>query len=162
MTRNISGLISAWHRPDSPWPDAPTPRGAKGRGLGYEKAVGKALARKLNGRPGYRLVPGPWFSFVDQNGPGNCQMDFLLFTPEGIVVVEVKLTDTFRATEQLRWLYFPILEKISPKPISGLVVCKNLRGSSGEVEWELDKALERVAGERRKIATLHWLGRNPF
>ena len=64
------------------------PRGSKGDGLRFERRVVKAIAGAKH---------SPWFLYIDQNGEGWCNPDLLLEIPQGIVVLECKLTDTWQA-----------------------------------------------------------------
>lgn len=92
------------------------PKGAKAKGLAYERAVGTAVGGNC----------GQWFHYIDAQGPGWCQTDVLLVSAKRVVVLECKLTDTEDAVEQLLHLYFPVLREVYRLPVYGVVVTKNL------------------------------------
>ena len=66
------------------------------------------------------------FEFVDNNGPGFCQLDLLLSTVELMIILEAKYTWVESGHRQLEELYIPVVERIFSKKTLGIVVCKNL------------------------------------
>lgn len=119
--RRIRGLISAsaCSRPECiPRGRA---RGVKAKGLRFEAAIAKACPKGQH---------GPWFRFLDSNGPGYCSPDLVFDLGALLLVLEVKLTWTPIAERQIRELYKPVLELALGKPVAGLVVCRNLTGET--------------------------------
>lgn len=89
-------------------------RGARGRGVQYEKKVRAWLSRKYEGW----YIPSPWLLYRLHNDSRLhwCQPDGLVIRPDlGIIWVhETKLRHTAEAWFQLMDLYLPILERIFP------------------------------------------------
>ena len=126
------------------------PRGTRAVGLRYERSLGKCLPLAEH---------GPWFEFVDKNGAGWCQPDYILsFRPRFMVVLECKLSWTFDAIEQLDDLYRPVVEKAFGIPSIGVVVTKNLANFPGY--WKVRPTLEAAiqAARADQISVWHWLG----
>lgn len=146
MPRKVKDLI--WVTPaDNPWP--PTrPRGSKGAGLRYQ--------RKVTLHTGG--IGGKWYKFLDANGVGFCSPDVLLPQQKLLLVLEVKLTDTPQAQEQLLDLYIPVLRQLWPGPIRGIVVAKSLTPASHSVCRSLREAITHPA----PAPVLHWLGQGRF
>ena len=122
--RKIVGL--EWARPLPLAALPPKRRGgtpAQREGLAYEAKVAKALPHGLS---------GVWFEFEDANGYGRCQPDLLLLKPSGVQIVEVKLTYTLAAWEQLFFLYKPVVEMWLGREVAVAQVCKNLAGGAGD------------------------------
>lgn len=92
-------------------------KGAKALGLRFQKVVEKALPAALHGQ---------WIRFRDNNGLGHAQPDILFATPEGLCLVECKLTDTAEADSQMTHLYRPLLSALWSGPIHQIVVVKYL------------------------------------
>jgi len=152
--RVISGL--SWAKP-CPRPACipkSRPRGTKGLGLAYERAVGKALLRE-----GRRPLLGQWFEFSDANGHGWCQTDLLLRSPcGGWVVLECKLTDVEQGRDQVRQLYLPVVGAALGRCLGGMVVAKHLSKATKpqSICSDLDSALAAVSlGD---LPLLHWIG----
>lgn len=116
MFRKVVGL--KWVRlAENPWPKTRL-KGAALLGKRYEAKVARELSYGLQGL---------WFRFEDANGIGYASPDLLCWTASGPMIVEVKLTATEEAWDQLRFLYGPLVERwlgVSPQLC---VVCKNLR-----------------------------------
>lgn len=87
-------------------------RGAKGRGINYERKV----QRILLDRYGDRYLPNPWVLFNDGSAykPRYCQPDGLLidFYRGKITIVEIKYNHCELAWWQLHKLYLPVVSKI--------------------------------------------------
>jgi hypothetical protein len=98
----------------------------------------------------------PWFEFVDANGRGFAQPDFVLRTKSEILLLECKLTDTLEAREQLQLLYTPLLEHVYRSPVRGVVVAKSLAPFSPDPVFTLREAL--AAAREGQLPVLHWLG----
>jgi hypothetical protein len=146
--RIIRGLLSA-ERSKNPWPTQGRFRGAKAEGIRYEKLVAKAT----NG------LHNQWFKFFDENGQGFCCPDVILDLPEGLFVLECKLTDTEYAKSQLLGLYLPIVSHVFGQPACGIVVTKHVGRKSYGITDSLADAITLAA---KTIPTLHWLGRGPL
>lgn len=125
------------------------PRGAKGAGLRFERAIARAL-------PG--ATRGQWFEFEDFYGHGYCQTDFLWDTGKSIIVVESKLTDTPAAPAQLRELYIPVVERAFGKRTYGLIIVKNLMAETDK-RLVCDSVAIAVTRLDACIPIVHWLGR---
>lgn len=150
MPRKIKGL--KWARAlDSRPAQIPQarPRGLKAKGLAYEAQVGQIV-------PG--ATRGQWFEFWDSNGPGFCQVDYILPGPgAGFVLLECKLTWTPEAFEQLEGLYIPVVCAATGFPAIGLQVCRNLvPGLTSTVVADLERGVQ-YALLGRQVAW-HWLG----
>jgi hypothetical protein len=152
MARRVAGLLFAARTEEGPFGPQRAKRGSKGRGLAYERAVGAALPRAAT-----PWEFNPWFEFLDANGKGFAQPDYILLGPREVFLLECKLTDTPEAYEQINFLYRPILEHVFALPVRGVVVCKNLAPHSPASPYvDLTPALRAArAGE---TPTLHWLG----
>ena len=87
-------------------------RGAKGRGIAYEKKVQKIL----ESRYGYRYLEGPWILFKEMRDsrPRYCQPDGILFDfyRGRITIIEIKYNHCALAWWQLYKLYLPVIRKI--------------------------------------------------
>lgn len=146
MCRVIENLQTAVYSA-SPFPKRKRiGRGAKAAGLRYEKCVGEELARR-----GLTVVRGPWIKFHDINGQGFAQPDFIIQDSETHwAILEVKLSQTKTAFEQLFSLYLPLLTFLHPGvKFVPLQVCKNLR-------YEDDKIVDDLTLTKQG-ATWHWL-----
>ena len=131
------------------------PRGAKARGLQYERAI----ARELSG-----ARRGVWFEFEDRRGHGYCQVDFLVPVGGRPVVLEAKYTWTLEGHEELEGLYLPVVRGVRGLERScGLVICKKLTEgtlASAQAFGDLTSAVEWA--ERGERAVLHWIGNGPL
>src|SRR3982750_976997 len=95
--RIVKNLRSAQMITDPPsmFSKQPKLRGAKGKGLTYERHVGRTLKRwAAAGQLHGDIRLGQWFSFHDENGHGYCQTDILVVTSSLVFILECKLTFT--------------------------------------------------------------------
>lgn len=87
-------------------------RGAKGRGIRYEKKVQTILDNRF----GNNYIPGPWLLFSEGRDlrPRYCQPDGILFDfyRGRITIVEIKYNHCALAWWQLYTLYLPVIRKI--------------------------------------------------
>jgi hypothetical protein len=150
MVRHVEGLIWAQAVAKGPFGPQGRKKGAKARGLAFERDVAKALPRPE------AWAFNPWYQFGDRNGGGYAQPDFVLRTKTAVLVLECKLTDTREAYDQLRGLYFPILEHVYGLPVSGIVIAKNLAPASQPPCLTFGEALN--ASRNGAVPLLHWLG----
>lgn len=128
-------------------------KGAKGRGVAYEKALGKEL--------GAEWTRGQWFEFLDDDGKGWCQVDFFHRTADATIVLESKLSWVPEAHTQLELLYRPVVEMAWKKPMIGLVVTRRLvPGCTGAIAHTLPSAIKAAASCRNVV--LHWSGKGPL
>ena len=134
----------------------PKLKGMKGKGIAYEKHVGRRLKRWQESNELYgELHLGQWFSFWDDNGHGYCQPDILIVRSDLVFILECKLSYTNFAWEQLAKLYQPVVELTFERPAVLVQVCKNLR-----LEPEnLIELPELMDAPRNKFNTWHFLGR---
>lgn len=120
IVRNLREAQVKW---DEPLYTQRFPRPKRGRravGFQFEATV----ARALNGRYPTFIDSLP-IAFSDASGPRTVVPDGLLFLPEAIVVLEVKLSHTVRAFWEMKLTYAPLLEKAFRKAIRMLEVTKN-------------------------------------
>ncbi len=122
-------------------------RGAKAKGLAYERKFGKYLETQ---RLGGKLFPHQWFGFIDANGEGIAQSDYFIRRRDEILLFECKLTQCDLAWDQLNHLYRPLLEMLFGLPVWSVLVCKNLR--------EVPEGLITNLEDARDGTTFHWLG----
>lgn len=149
--RQITGL--KWAKESkSPWPAVKRrPKGAKGLGLSYEKALAKALPHAQHGL---------WFEFEDKQGRGFCSPDFLFIGTDGVLVLEAKLTRYEEACKQLLGLYLPVLSMVYKRPVRGAAVVKYLSPSTPE-SLIYGSLSEILASPVSPVPILHWIGRGP-
>lgn len=129
----VQDLSRAWlvEAGKEPWGGKEKLSGAKAAGKAYErKLVRSLLAQKLP--EGMLLLYNKWIEFQDGSGHHFAQPDILLTTPDLVICLECKLTQTPFAFDQLWYLYKPLLEKLWPQRRLYLAqICKTLRVSPG-------------------------------
>lgn len=127
------------------------------KGLGYEKKVGNALEHWNANLPSPgEVYRGQWILFSDANGIGRAQPDLFIVWPELILLVEVKLTQTDAASDQLLGLYYPLLNHIfGGRRVVLVQACHNLRVRPRR---RVAHPAELVASPRRGVWTWHYLG----
>jgi len=151
----ISGLV--WARPGEGPGFAPTrARGAKAKGLGYERSLGAAL--------GPKVLHGQWFQFQDRSGLGWAQPDFLLewaAVQREMVILEAKYTWVAEGHSQGELLYRPLVEKVFGCPARVVVVCKVLTEATpkNRIFSSLEEAIE---GAALRSTVCHWIGVGPL
>jgi hypothetical protein len=106
----------------NPWPNPPRLRGAKAQGIQYQNRVTRLLEEDCEQDrygPDWVVLPGPWFSYLDDETLRHAQPDVMLvnFTQGRIVVVEVKLTYCKEAWWQLNSLYAPLVRAVFPEKL---------------------------------------------
>src|SRR6185503_18873539 len=134
------------------WPNPRNRRGAKGRGLTYQRKVGSELTRCF----GQAVLPGRWIHFVDRRGAGYAQPDFLLETPGAVICFEAKLTQCEAGRLQIQQLYRPLLRQLYSCPVVGVLVCKNLTCDTGASSVADPRDLLKETEER--VWCWHFLG----
>ena len=126
------------------------------------------------------LHPSQWIFFEDANGEGWAQPDFILESPNYILILEAKLSATEDAWTQLKSKYIPLVALIESRrerlrskpnalglivadgvrPIYGVQVCKRIRGQLSAhtvIVHSLEEALS-IFRERPSAQVLfHWL-----
>lgn len=150
--RTIVGL--EWARVMEKAPHRPPRglRGAKAKGVAFEKSLLAALGEKARG--------GVWLEFQDQNGRGYCQPDILLkLAPRTVLILEAKYTWTLEGHQQLENLYRPVVRAALGGRdwlIHTVEVCKILTGETprGCVHSTLREAVS--ASLQGRMAVLHW------
>ncbi len=137
--RKIAGLRWVELRDQGPFNSSPKSKiSAVKRGLAYERVVGRTLKRLITGGELLgELHLQQWILFADAGGVQWARPDAYIRLPsksqfsshrfDGILLIEVKLTQSDSATHQLLGLYLPLLRRIYNVPILCLQVCKNLR-----------------------------------
>ena len=151
--RWVKGLISACEGSGPGWGPS-RPKGAKAKGLGYERALAAVL-------PEFRQ--GVWWRFEDANGPGWCQTDFVLVGRSAVLVLESKLSWCVQGHSQLRALYQPVLTKATGMEVLGVLVTGKLRPDMPAgvvVAGTLQEALDFARTGRPTV--LHWLPKTPL
>lgn len=149
--RSISGL--EWARLAAKPPHR-APRGLKGakaRGLAFEKQLLEALGPKAQG--------GVWFEFCDRNGRGFCQPDIMLkLGHQTVLILEVKYTWTPEGHQQLENLYRPVVREVLGHQwlLHTVQVCKLLSPDTPRhcVHTQLVDAI--AASTCGRLAVLHW------
>lgn len=123
--------------------------------MSYERKVVKELARQLREGelPDGELFAGQWLVFYDARGRGFAQPDAYIVFSRAVLAVEVKLTQTEIAEDQLQNLYRPLLERLYKLPVHLLQVCRHLRYERGLVE----SPREVLEWPRDHVSTWHWM-----
>ncbi len=125
--------------------------GAKAAGLRYERLVAGHLPAAHH---------GPWYRFIDLNGPGYCQPDLVWHRPGGIWVADCKLTWTPYVIAQLGELYVPVLRLAHGRRVRPFIIAKNLTA-----ETPLSSIVGSVAEaivSPHPFPVVHWIGRGPL
>jgi hypothetical protein len=135
------------------------PRGAKGEGLRYERALARGLGSKFR--------CGAWWEFKDDAGIGCCQTDFFGKAKQWVILLESKLTWTQEAEEQLYELYVPVVAMalgVQRSQVLPIVVCKYLtRETQRPVCFSLKEALEQSMNVSAPFCSVwHHLGGVPL
>ena len=126
--RTVESLEWAELRTASPFPKHRERRSAYKAGLSYERKVGRTLQRMNRwGELDGELSLGQWISYGDANGYGYAQPDAYLLAGDMVLLMEIKLTQTDTAEQQLEDLYRPLLRHIYGQPVVCLQICKTLR-----------------------------------
>lgn len=124
-------------------------RGAKAKGLQYERALARALPWAQH---------GPWFEYEDSKGLGLCQPDFVIEEEERVIVLEAKYTWTLQGHLQIEQLYRPVLEMLLGKPVVGIEVCKVLLPEAREQGAVVFSSLaDALASSPRPWRVWHWI-----
>lgn len=149
--RNIQGL--EWARLASEAPHRPPRglRGAKAKGVAFEKQLLRALPTSARG--------GVWIEYCDRNGRGYCQPDILLKVADReILILEAKYTWRLEGHVQLENLYRPVVNLMlgGRWQIYTVEVCKLLTADTPRacVVTSLRDAI--AASAFGKMAVLHW------
>lgn len=129
------------------------PKGSKGVGVKFESE----LAKKL----GPCARHGQWFKFLDAEGVGYAQPDFLLFAPEALYVIECKLGNIPSGRAQLTELYFPILRLVYKLPTFGIVVARHV-SEDPEPKLITHSLFDAMRASHSRIPTLQWRERLPL
>lgn len=157
MSRIIVCLREAWRIPRPSYLRDHKPTLLQKKGLLFEKRVGKSLASRFG-----KVESGPWFNFIDANGPGICQPDLVVWGKlqgqEVRLVVECKLTVTEEAFLQINHLYVPVVGLADGIPTFGIVIAQNLTRwlQPGLVVDSIPGAL--ALAQKKETPVLHWLG----
>jgi hypothetical protein len=137
------------------------PRGrtsAQLKGLRYQRALGRALTRNLQG---ITITPEPWYEYIRQcdNGTVECNIcapDFLLEKDDTGIVIEVKLTFVYGAIDKLTNLYVPTvaISNRNLKRIVPLIITRTLTPSTPPTIKRISQALDKG---REFLPVLQWL-----
>jgi hypothetical protein len=119
-------------------------------GLRYERKVGKELLRLTQAGCFNGLEHNPWFEFRIPAGLYSCSPDYILWSGDDAVVVEIKLTWVPIALRKLNDFYCPIIEKALGVKTIPLVICRNLTPAAPPSAITLRAAL---TGEHKLF---HW------
>ena len=159
----VQGLTKAWlvESGKEPWGGQEKLSGSKAAGKAYERK----LVRSLLGQAlpqGMLLLYNRWIEFWDSSGHHFAQPDILLTTPDLVICLECKLTQTPFAFDQLWYLYKPLLEKLWPARMIYLaLVCQTLRVSPGPgLCYSVEDILDFPLGSETTpcLPTIHCLG----
>jgi hypothetical protein len=149
VTHRVQGLLWAAEQAEGPYGRTRRAAGAKADGLRYESAACKAIGGEA----------ALWWKFIDRHGSHWCQTDLLVRGKGTSLVLEIKLTWTWKAWVQLEELYRPVVEAALGKPMLGVQVCKNITSEARDsslIVHNLHDAV--VAAKQGKRVTLHWSG----
>lgn len=127
--------------------------GTAARGMAYERALAKMLTRCLPG-----VKHGQWYSYKADGQHGFCQPDFVFSGDSATYVLECKLTDIEKATEQLLDLYFPILAAAHGGPVRGIIVARSIHRVP-VTAMTCTTLAEAFAISTSRVPILHWIGR---
>ncbi len=154
--RKIRGLKWTELRENGPFSKQKPRRRAHKAGLAYEKKVGRVLKRMLRDEELVgELFLSQWILFADDNGMGWAQPDAYILRPDGILLIECKLTQSDGATPQLLSLYLPLLRKVYNLPILCLQVCHNLRYIPKKI---VESPMELLRDPGPGVYLWHYLG----
>ncbi len=138
------------------------PRGAKAAGLRFERFVAKKLQETY---PNSGISYHPWYEYLDVNGRGYCQPDFVVYSisRDAYVVVECKLGNYEQAVAQMKELYFPVLRAAAGKEVTGIAVLRHLNPEidTGRVFPSFREAL-RASLYCNFVPIWHYIGRGPI
>jgi hypothetical protein len=98
------------------------PKGLKGKGLSYERKVGKVLNVLFS-----HVHSGAWFRYSDRVREGVCQIDHYVCLGSYTLLIECKLSENQEAWEQMKSLYAPILEQYFGVPVARVQATRHLR-----------------------------------
>lgn len=127
------------------------------QGLRYERRVRTQLLRHVANGHFDKLEHNPWFTFSDVFGDSSCCPDFLLWRPEGgIVIVDAKLTWVPHALSKIVELYMPVIATALRARVSPLVVVRNLTPETPQVRHTIREAMEYPVG------VLQWFDNGPM
>lgn len=160
--RIIRGALASAARCDPPFakvrPSRLSPTQAAG--VRYENKVHRALAALGKSLPA-SVERNPWFKFFDENGPGCCSPDAILWLdPALVLVIEVKTTWVPTASAKLRTLYIPVVNAaLKPAILRSLIICKNLTPDSPK---PIENICEGTQLSIHNPPTYQWLGQGPL
>lgn len=129
------------------------PRGSKGAGVKFERELAKRLC------PAARH--GQWFKFLDAEGVGYAQPDFLLFSGDVVYAIECKLGNIPAGRAQLRELYFPVLKQAYGLPVRGIVIARHVT-EDPEPKLIVHSLYDAIRASAERIPTLQWRERMPL
>ena len=123
----IQNLRSCKILKNNPWAGKqPKLKGSRAKGKTYERTILRQLKRHFTDLDAIHY--NEWIGYTDSTGSNFCQPDIYILLPSYILLLEIKLTQTENAEIQLRDLYRPLLEALSPgRPVVMVQICKNLR-----------------------------------
>lgn len=149
--RQIEGLSWVFHRATPPaFTLGRRPRGAKGAGLRFERAVAKAIPQAAHAQ---------WFEFADTHGLGWASPDIIWRRGGTIYVLECKLTLTDEADNQLRGLYLPLMSHFFGTMALGIVVARHLKPGVDPTRVTTTLAEATKKARYDSFPVLHWLGK---
>ena len=149
--RIVLGLIGAG-RTTSPWGKPRGSNPAARLGLRYERQIKRELEHHATAGNLYHVDHNPWLTFTDTCGTSLCCPDFVIDSPLGATVVEVKLTWVPVAAEKLRSLYCPVVSCILGDRVRSLIIVKYMAFEAPKASYSLIDALRQPEG------LLHWPG----
>ena len=126
MSRVVPGIVRSGEFVEAPSfvQNIRRTKGSKRAGQLFEQRVHRRFLKEWRGQ----YVNGPWIRFEGpQCGTRHCQPDGLLFDPWAgrIVVVECKISHTYRAWDQINRLYMPVVQAMFPDwEVAGVEVFK--------------------------------------
>ena len=125
----LTAYILDGKRDDTIHPDTPA---ILARGLRYEAQIGKILSKYY---PDTKIIKeqkiqGLQVQAECQKYSFICYPDFLMMSDDKVVIVEVKLNvDVSAHLPELKDKYYPVLQHLTKKPISGVLIGKSIKDS---------------------------------
>jgi hypothetical protein len=119
-------------------------------GLAYERRVVKELQHHVDIGNLVRVEHNPWFAFEDEFGAGTCSPDIIVYGPQFVQIVEVKLRWVPVAQKKLEDLYRPVVCAAYGILPSLLVLCRYVTPETPKPVFTLRDAVKTTG------AVLNW------
>ena len=112
-----------------PWGGVTKLKGARAKGKTFERTVARHLSRvMMYEHPEIAVIHNQWIEYIQENKVHYCQPDILLISPDKVIIIETKLTQSLCANDQLFYLYAPLIKRLYPdKKVFCIMLCKNVK-----------------------------------